>query len=196
MSNPINVSCPECQKQLKVSEELRGKKVRCKGCGHVFAIPAAEAKAKAKPAPAKGADDDGPGSYGVVAEESSIPRCPHCAQQMESADAVVCIHCGYSTATRQRIETKKVIETTGGDRLSWVLPGLLAIGGIFLLAGFDLWYCLKLPALVEKTDNEWLSYKGFRVWVVVFSLFLMAFAGRFAFHRLVLNPTPPEEVKR
>jgi len=41
---PITVSCPKCSKQLRVRDELVGKKLRCPGCGNTFdakAIPAA-----------------------------------------------------------------------------------------------------------------------------------------------------------
>jgi len=33
---PITVSCPKCNKQLKVRDELVGKKLRCPGCGNSF----------------------------------------------------------------------------------------------------------------------------------------------------------------
>jgi hypothetical protein len=39
---PIQLRCPECNKPLKVKEELAGKKVKCPGCGKPVPVPAAE----------------------------------------------------------------------------------------------------------------------------------------------------------
>src|SRR5262249_14415843 len=94
MASTIDVSCPECQKQIKASPELKGKKVRCKGCGHVFVIgtPAANKPSpEAKAGPVKvgskpGADEDDAKAYGLSAiADDGIPRCPHCAQEMANA---------------------------------------------------------------------------------------------------------------
>src|SRR5258708_5226632 len=106
MASTIEIACPECQKKFKAPGEVQGKKVRCKGCGHVFAIPAApvakEAPAKAKPK-FDDDEDDGKG-YGVAAAtEEGVARCPHCAQALENPDVVICINCGYNLKTRQRV---------------------------------------------------------------------------------------------
>jgi len=59
MATTFVIACPECSKQVKVSEEHVGKKVRCKGCGEIFPVKApdglsAAPKTKAAPAgPAK-----------------------------------------------------------------------------------------------------------------------------------------------
>lgn len=196
MATPIDVTCPQCQKKIKASDELRGKKVRCKNCTHIFAIPAADAP---KPAPAKvkaADDDDDAGAYGLTADaQAGVPRCPHCAGELESEDAVLCLHCGYNTRTRQRVGTKKVIETTAGDRTSWLLPGFISVGVIFFLIGFDLFLYLKLPQLVEGGDFEFIAHAGIRLWLLIFSIVAMLLLGKFAFNRLVLNPNPPEQVR-
>src|SRR5262245_53642187 len=105
MASTIDVACPECQKQIKASAELQGKKVRCKGCGHVFVIggataskPSAEAKAgPVKVGPKASGDEDDAKAYGLSAiTDEGIPRCPHCAQEMSSAEAIICLHCGYN----------------------------------------------------------------------------------------------------
>ena len=49
-----SISCPKCQKLMKVPEEAVGKRVRCKACEQVFTIPDEHGpKATAKPAVAK-----------------------------------------------------------------------------------------------------------------------------------------------
>ncbi len=37
----IGISCPKCQKKLSIKATLAGKKVKCPGCGQVFAVSAA-----------------------------------------------------------------------------------------------------------------------------------------------------------
>lgn len=194
----IAVACPECKKELNVPAELAGKKIRCKGCGATFPIQAkAQAKpaAKPKPAPAK-APEEGEGKFGFIEEDTKVtPRCPHCAGELDSEDAVICLHCGYNLRTRQKVEIKRVVETTPGDYFSHLLPGFVALIFIFLVIGFNLYYLLKLEDAVKGGDYEWLVYKGFKVWVVIFSLFFIFFAGKFAFRRLILNPRPEERQK-
>jgi predicted Zn finger-like uncharacterized protein len=34
-----SISCPQCQKAMKVPDEAVGKRVRCKACQHVFTVP-------------------------------------------------------------------------------------------------------------------------------------------------------------
>ena len=50
---PISFKCAKCLKPFKVSRELAGKKIRCKGCSHVFRIPhiATGSSAAAQPMP-------------------------------------------------------------------------------------------------------------------------------------------------
>jgi hypothetical protein len=203
MATPLTVACPQCKQAIKASDELVGKKVRCKGCAHVFVI-AASAAEKPKPpkpaaAPAKAkapaaADDEGPREYGFVDSEEAVTRCPHCAVELDP-DAKICVHCGYNTVTRQRVETKKTIETTSGDQLAWLMPGLLAAFAVLVLLGMALVYCFLLPKWVQGGDYDWLSYGGFKVWFVIMCLFGMFFSGKFAVQRLVLNPTPPEKIR-
>jgi predicted Zn finger-like uncharacterized protein len=48
---PIRVTCPECRGALSVQDAVRGKKIRCPKCQHVFvAAPAAPAKGTPPPA--------------------------------------------------------------------------------------------------------------------------------------------------
>jgi len=187
MASPIDIACPACKKPMKAPAELQGKKVRCKGCNHVFAVAPPKSRAVD--------DDDDPNPYGVIREDESIPRCPQCANLMQSAEAVLCLHCGFNLKTRQRLGTKKVIETSGQEHFAWLLPGILCVAGILALIGFDLFYCLAAPGMARNTDYEWLTYGGFRLWVVIATLFGMAFLGKFAYQRLIVNPTPPEVEK-
>ncbi len=192
MANPIVTSCPECKKQMKAPAELGGKKVRCKGCGHAFTLPAPAAA----PKPAVIEADDSP--YGVKKDDLDVPRCPHCAKELESDEVVICVNCGYNMKTRQRVGSKKVIETTPGEHFQWLLPGIGCVVGIVVLIGFDLWFCLPNWSLGFRKyhdaygDWDWLDTNGVRLWVVIGTLAVMFFLAKFAFDRLILHPNPPE----
>src|SRR5436309_9926666 len=136
------ITCPECGKKFKGREELRGRRVRCPNCGHAFIVPTlAQDKVDSQgepaprlaeeapppPAPAeepriKSALDEeleaGSNPYGVSTLDLA-PRCPNCANELESADARICLHCGYDTLSRTIGKTKKLIEHTSHERFLW-----------------------------------------------------------------------------
>jgi len=214
MAAAILVACPECEKQVKVPEEVVGKRVRCKGCGEAFTVrapggkaaakaPAAKGKAKAdKPAPAKepaatkGEEEEDSNPYGLTHLETGV-RCPHCAQEMGEKD-VVCLNCGYNTQTRSRSETKRTVTNTGTDQFMYLLPGFACCLGILALIGFDVWFWFGLASTWEGMDHsmENRSFSmGIRTWIVIMSLFGIYKLGRFAVNRLIINPVRPEREK-
>jgi uncharacterized membrane protein len=187
MADPIVVACPQCQKQIKAPAEFQGKKIRCKGCGTTFPIQPSAASRAAH------VDEDDANPYRVNAEdEDAIPRCPFCAKEMASKEAVVCLHCGYNTRTRSRIEAKTIIDTTPTDRLMWLLPGIVCVVVIVALVVFDILYYAWNPG--EKHDLYLLSLGGVKGWVIIATLAIMFFAGRFAIRRLIFNSVPPEKM--
>lgn len=67
----IQVACPECLRSAGLDSSLVGKKVRCKGCGHVFKVVEDESEADAAP-DSSWLDD---GADGEAAEPApTIPR--------------------------------------------------------------------------------------------------------------------------
>jgi len=117
---------------------------------------------------------------------------------MEEED-IICLNCGYNTQTRAHIRTERTYANTPGDVFAWLLPGILCVVGIFCIIGFDLfwWFGLE-PYFWEPMDKffEFSSIStGIKTWEVVISLFVMWFMGKYAFKRLILNPTPPEAKK-
>ena len=230
MAEAITIACPECEKKITVAAEAVGKKIRCKGCEHVFVVPAAAAakaggkptaKAPAGKAPAKApagkaaevkkkpapdakaakpkapADDEEEDSkpYGITSMDTA-PRCPECANEMESEDAIICLVCGYNTRTRQRIETKAVEDITGMIWFVWLLPGILYVLGALMVIAFDIWYCLAIDGLVGDAWYFFIAHASIKIWLVIISMFFVVAMVHFAVIRLILNPRPPEQIKK
>jgi hypothetical protein len=207
MAADMVISCPECHKQFKGRPDLQGKRVRCSGCGQTFLVksPApdkaasgpgaggAPARPKGKGGPADDEWED-PNPYGVTTLDIRA-RCPHCANLMQSEDAVICLHCGYNTQTRQLGSTRKLVQHSGGDYFFHLLPGLLCVLGILFLINWDIFLCTYLPGMIKDSWAEFLDAESMRLWNAVISLFLMWGLGMFAFKRLILEPAPPEKLK-
>lgn len=49
---PITIVCPECDKSLRLRDDLAGKRIRCPGCQEVVTVPAASKSASSRPAAA------------------------------------------------------------------------------------------------------------------------------------------------
>jgi hypothetical protein len=139
-------------------------------------------------------DDDGKNPYGITNLDLA-PRCPNCASEMESEEAVVCLHCGYNTLTREWGKTEKVVATTGGEHFLYLLPGLLAAIFILLQIIGMLHYCLVLPYWAKGTFMGFADHESMRVWTTVGGMFDIWPVGYFAFNRLVLKPKPPDKKK-
>ena len=219
MATTFVIACPKCSKQVKVTEEHVGKKVRCKGCGEVYPIQAPSGgpppvKKSAPPSPPpvpeppkKPIDDDdegGPMHYEVIFDEGALPRCPFCAMELESHDARVCLHCGYDTVKRLRPQVKQVYAHTVFDLLLWWSPAIL---GILFVAGMITWYAFFWKLIVGWLEDSWFEdEKGppatyiaaaspgmFRLYHGIFVIYLTYIIGKFVFKRLVKNNKPQEK---
>jgi hypothetical protein len=222
MSVTFVIACPECKKKFKGRPELQGKKIKCPACSHPFTVqtissdgtaPAAEAAPRTQPAaeaikpapvatPAvkpKGAasweeEDNDANPYGVTSLDLA-PRCPFCANELESADAIICLFCGYNTQTRQIGGTKKTVETYSSEQFMWLLPGLLCVAGMLVLVLLYLFFCFGFPGMVRETWMAIFDHESMRLWASLICLGGMWAAGLFAYKRLIVEPTPPEKVK-
>jgi DNA-directed RNA polymerase subunit RPC12/RpoP len=200
MAATIKIVCPECGKEIKAPPEFAGKKVRCKFCNHVFHAKAATPSGVVarstgtKPAAPKPPvdDDEGDGNpYQVTGVDNAL-RCPECANEMESEDAIICLHCGYNTVTRERAKLKKVHDTTGADWVSHLAPGVACVLAIFGLIIFDVIYCVSVQPVKDNITMTFLGSNGVKMWICIVSIFFMFLCGKFAIKRLILNPVPPE----
>jgi predicted Zn finger-like uncharacterized protein len=233
MATTFVIACPECSKQVRVSDEHVGKKIRCKGCGHVYPVPAPAAatpppapktkaaagapKTKAAPAagpktkaaPALKPEDDpnhpdyDPNKYTLEQSDDVLPRCPFCAQQMPSVDAIICLNCGYNTVTRQRPDIQQVYAPTAVEWFLWLLPGILTV---LLMIGMFVWYLFFWDLIQDWLSDSWFEdEKGppttyiagaspsmFRLYHALLIAFLYVPMTRFAYKRLITNYHPPE----
>lgn len=179
MSTVVDVSCPNCEKTLKVPPAVFGKRVKCKYCDHAFVVqdpsakpakptkpgakPAAKAAASPPPPPPPAApapvkkpfddEDEGPEKIDVI-KESDAPRCPHCAQELDPPDAKVCLHCGFNNLTRTKAETKRVWAPTFEDWAKHLGPGIVALAIIITLVVVDIVSFLNMREWLEGSMLE------------------------------------------
>jgi hypothetical protein len=205
MATTILITCPECGKQAKAPEQVFGKKVRCKGCQAVFvAKPAGGKAAPGKPAkkpaakPAKSVDDKDETPYDLQ-DMSFAPRCPNCANELESEDDTVCLICGYDNRKREQHKMVKVYGVSFFEHAQWLLPGIACVLVCLVVIGFNIWYQWQITELVSWESDSWYigmwAIGGIRLWVTITSLFIVWICGRFAVKRLVLHFRPPEVEK-
>jgi DNA-directed RNA polymerase subunit M/transcription elongation factor TFIIS len=196
MASTITITCPECDKQMKAPAGVIGKKIRCKSCGNVFPARAAKAAAPKKAGPKKDDDDEDASPYGIT-EDTFTPRCPQCANELESRDAVICLHCGYNIVTREKARMRKVRDITGWDKFVWLLPGIVCALVVVLLITGDIVYCVKIQDWIDiEAWYFFIAHLGIKIWLVLITIGIMYLAGKFAVRRLIFNYTPPEIEER
>jgi predicted Zn finger-like uncharacterized protein len=169
----------------------------------------AAAASKAPPLPAPEPDptldpDYDPNKYTMGETNDTLPRCPFCANEMASADARICLHCGYNTRTRNRPEVKAVYAHSGMDMFLWLLPGILCI---LTMIGLLVWYIFFYGLIEGWLDDSWFEdEKGppkvyiaaaspgmFRLYHALLIAALYVPLTRFAYKRLVVNNRPQEQ---
>jgi DNA-directed RNA polymerase subunit RPC12/RpoP len=234
MASLVEVLCPHCEQNLKVPPAVFGKKVRCKHCELPFVAedpatkPAPKPKgpkpaAKAAPAKPKKVikaeavepaakspfldEDEGVQKVEVI-KEDDIPRCPHCAKELDPPDAKVCLHCGFNNLTRERAETKKVIEATPTEKFLHVLPGIIGIVLSVVLVVVNIWFISNVRewmvgTIVDMDEKDAAGRPKFYIHpaalmfaIGIISARLILQFMRLAYRRLILNPRPEERVKK
>src|SRR5262245_2053574 len=167
MSTAVEMVCPNCEKVLRVPPAVFGKKIKCKHCGHAFVVrgPGEPPKPTKKPAAGPPApapatkkpfedDDEGPEKIEVITAGDEIPRCPHCAQELEPPDAIVCVHCGFNNVTRAKAETKKVWAPGIEDWFRHLLPPIVALAICIGLIVFGVISYLRMREWLEGSFLE------------------------------------------
>jgi hypothetical protein len=207
MAEQPAITCPHCEKTFRPKADIGGRRIKCPFCTEPFVVPGgpstaiqekSRASGEAGAAPqlagaavgGDGEENDNP--YGVTHLDLA-PRCPNCANEMESRDAVVCLICGYNTLTREWGKTEKLIGTSWGRHFLYLLPGFLAV---FCLLGWlidQMFYSVYLPYIVAGSGwLSWMDYEGLRMWGTMLSLGVIFWLGRYAYRRFVVKPLPDE----
>jgi DNA-directed RNA polymerase subunit RPC12/RpoP len=211
MADTIEITCKECGKEMKAAATLKGKKIRCKGCGGVVLVKGKLVKAAAvveKPV-AQPADDRPKSAKEKLDEEfaDNNPyditqleeghRCPHCANELEGEDAVICLHCGFNTKTREWNKTVHTVGLTGMDWFKWLAPPIFCALLFFVFAGVVVWLVGFSKDLFLEYQEEWWMFgvRAMQLWGSVFCLACMYGCAHFAIKRLIFHPKPLEKVK-
>jgi DNA-directed RNA polymerase subunit RPC12/RpoP len=193
------VACPKCKKTFRGKDEIKNKRIKCPLCAFAFVVDKFEGEKEPPKEPAAAAaddDDDGKNPYGVTTI-ALVPRCPNCANEMESEAAIICLYCGYNTQTRTLGITKSVVAQTGGDKAKWLTPGIGAALLILTLILFQNFYVFGIGGWFRGEDAWWtlVFTEPIYLWLTLIIAGVSWVIGRFAFKRLLLEPTPPEAVK-
>jgi ribosomal protein L37E len=225
------ITCPNCEAALNVPAQFFGKKIKCKQCGHVFVAadpgkPAARPQAKPvaisppppppPPEPEKRVlwdeeDEAATGGMakplGLVEDDSEIPRCPHCAKELDPPDAKVCIHCGFNNVTRAKANTVKVWAPTAEDWIRHLLPGIIALAVVIGLIVLNIVSAMNMRSWLEgsflESDDKdasgrkklYVAPGAFIFFLAAVSLMIFVPAAKFAFKRLVKEYRPTERIK-
>lgn len=179
MADTFTVGCPKCKRTSKAPTSLKGKKIRCKGCGQIF--PALEARGESEEWGVINA-------YEVVVDKDKL-RCPFCASDLAEGQ-ILCLKCGYNLETRERMQPKVLEPLTFGDYFFWWLPAILGFLLICGLTGLIIWMWLANPT---QTWSD-LPVRE-QVVVTVFASLVIGRALLWIFKKRVLDPHPPEVEK-
>lgn len=230
MPATIEMQCPGCEESLKIPAAVFGKKIKCKLCGHAFLVPNPDAEAKAKPKGAKKPikavvvaedsppppppeakksdwDDEDAALKPELIHEEDVARCPHCAQELDPPDALVCIHCGFNNRTRAKAEIKRIWAPDAMDWFMHLLPGLIMLAIAIALIVFNIISIMSMRdwltgSFLESDDKDSAGKNKFYVSPGAFIILIMGFSVpvlvpclKFAFRRLAIDYRPAERVR-
>lgn len=94
----LTISCPDCQRPLRVPDNLLGQAVKCPGCAHVFTMPAqVEKEVPQRHSKRRARDEDNEESCDEEPRQSphAEKHCVECGARIR-VRAVVCPECGVS----------------------------------------------------------------------------------------------------
>jgi drug/metabolite transporter (DMT)-like permease len=112
---------------------------------------------------------------------------------MPTAEAIICLNCGYNTQTRTHTTTKRTFHVTPKDIMAWRLPGIVC--AVVVLLAFML-ICFLWLGASRLSPDAWWAALGVKIYGSFAAGFVMWIAGTFAYKRLVVHPNPPEVEKK
>ena len=169
------------------------------------ASPAAPPPASAPMSFAKD-DDDDHNPYTAI-RESEAPRCPHCAKDLDTPDAIICLHCGYDLRERKRKEARAVVEDTFFDYVMHHIGVVALLVFVIALDIFGIYSTLQMrswltDSFLDAGEKEPTTQAAtfhvppfcFNVWIITFLCFVTWKTLKVAFRRFFINYRPPEKV--
>jgi hypothetical protein len=178
--------------------------------------PKKEEPKKEEPKPAESTykfqdeEDEGanPSPLAMVDEGQDIPRCPHCAKELDPPDARVCVHCGFDNVTRTKAESKTVWEPDTNDWINHLGPGVIALIAFIGMLVLDIvcWVNMRdwlTDTFLQRDDPDaatgeksfYVKPGAFITLIIAIDLMPMILCARFAIKRLFIENTPSEKVK-
>jgi hypothetical protein len=205
-ASPV-ITCPECEKKFRAKADVRGKKIKCPFCAESFVVPIGDEEARSAIQEKQGSPGDagtiplaGEGGepvendnpYGITELDLS-PRCPNCANEMTSADAVVCLICGYNTLTREWGKVEKTIGVTYGRQFTYLLPAIFSLSCLVIWLLAQLIYSVYWPYWVAGVGwIDWTDHESLRMWSTMVGLAIFFVLGRYTYRRFIVKPLPDE----
>ena len=150
---PINVACPQCQRQFVVRDEIAGKSFRCKDCETVVSVPAIK-PAQQKPA-VPGSTEPRPS----LAKRKAATPAPPAEEDWGYDETWQDDQQSQLPAPARRAKRKAAPERTEDARESPVIPieGMLSIASIAVLGVLNLW------VLISPDDILWKLIAAIRI---------------------------------
>lgn len=108
---PIKVRCKQCETVLTVSDEARGRAIKCRKCGGRVGVGSGKRKARRKKMKPANPDDMFGGLDLESADDVNQKICPNCTAPVNEED-VICQQCGVDVETgvlgkRERIRRSR-----------------------------------------------------------------------------------------
>ena len=143
---PINIACPQCQRQFVVRDEIAGKSFRCKDCEAIVSVPVTKPPQQ-KSAKPKSAEPR-PSAAKRKAAELELPAEEDWGYDETWQDDQQ----SELPAPVRRAKKKAVTERTAETSASPIIPieGMLAVASIAVLGVLNLWVLISPDEILWK----------------------------------------------
>lgn len=152
MAERTTITCPTCGRRYRWKRRLAGRRVRCK-CKASIDVPAQPPQAVAA-ADTGGEQAGATRMAGAGTGGAEIKNCPSCGAAA-SADAVICVDCGFNLVTGTPIQSRVNDHRHGGARSK--LKAALIHFGFWVLVGV-----VTFPIFAFGSDYVTVHYPSWR----------------------------------
>jgi hypothetical protein len=155
---PINIACPQCQRQFVVRDEIAGKSFRCKDCEAIVSVPAIKAALR-ETAQQKSSEPRSPEPKPSVTRHKAATPEPLAEEDWGYDETWQDDQQSELPAPVRRAKKKAAPERSEETSESPVIPieGMLAIASIAVLGVLNLW------VLISPDDILWKLMAAIRI---------------------------------